>query len=280
MQLVDVLNLYGFSNKKLKVIRHTTNRKEIKAIVDAGAFELYQSFQKTDVFNGADYILTFRAAEGRNAILQGLYKVNQVHMTTDFPDILQPISKLENWRDGPYYQYELIRDNSLADLEERLVIDWGGSTVTWCQKRLDKDIIEILPKGFAKTFLGYEHVLLDFDELEKIVAHPDVNKQWKMMLQNVYGVYLILDTTTGQQYIGSASGKDGLWGRWRNYVQTKHGGNKVLIELLENDPLRYKKFRFSILNVVPISSLREQVLQIEQVTKEKLGTKVFGLNSN
>ncbi|WP_353893588.1 GIY-YIG nuclease family protein [Proteinivorax hydrogeniformans] len=280
MQLADILKLKGFNHKKIKVIRHTTNRKEIKVLVDLGEFELYQSYQKTEVFKDAEYIISFRATEGRKAVLQGVYKVNKVQQVMNLPDILHPIIDLENWGPGPYFHYDLIRENSLADLEERLVIDWGGSTVTWCQKRLDKDIIEILPEGYAKTFLGYENVLLDFDELEKIVMHPDVNKQWKMMLSNVYGVYLILDTTTGQQYIGSAYGKEGLWGRWSNYIQSKHGGNKILIELLKDDPLRYKKFRFSILNVVPNSSLKEEVIHLEQITKEKLGTRVFGLNSN
>ena len=128
--------------------------------------------------------------------------------------------------------------------------------------------------------MGYENVILMFDELEKIIKNPDVNRQWKMMLSNVYGVYLILDTTNGQQYVGSAYGKDGIWGRWSDYVHTKHGGNKILIELLANDPLRYKKFQFSILNVLPNSSLREQVIQLEQITKTKLGTRTFGLNSN
>lgn len=99
--------------------------------------------------------------------------------------------------------------------------------------------------------MGYENVILMFNELEKIVKNPDVNRQWKMMLSNVYGVYLILDTTNGQQYVGSAYGKDGIWGRWSDYVHTKHGGNKILIELLTNDPMRYKKFQFSILNVLP-----------------------------
>ncbi|MGI6513985.1 MAG: GIY-YIG nuclease family protein [Syntrophomonadales bacterium] len=116
--------------------------------------------------------------------------------------------------------------------------------------------------------------------LEKIVKNPNVNRQWKMTLSNVYGVYLILDTTNGQQYVGSAYGKDGIWGRWSDYVHTKHGGNKILIELLTNDPTRYKKFQFSILNVLPNSSLREQVIQLEQITKTKLGTRTFGLNSN
>lgn len=199
---------------------------------------------------------------------------------TKIPDVLEPIIVPENWGAGPYFYYDLIRDNSLADLEDRLVIDWGGSTVTWCQSKLDKDIVEIFPKGFTKTFPGYDNVVLMFDELQKVVKNPDANKQWKMMLSNVYGIYLIQDTTNGQQYIGSAYGKEGIWGRWSNYIQTKHGENKLLIELLNNDPERYKKFQFSILNVLPNSSLHDQVIQLEQITKEKLGTRAFGLNSN
>lgn len=280
MKLSDILQLKGFTNNRIKVVRHTTDRNEIRNIIEAGHFELYQSYQKTNVFKDTEYIIVFRALEGRKALLQGVYKVNKVQKVSKLPDVLNPIIILENWGAGPFYFYDLIRDYSLSELEERLVIDWGSSTVSWCQKKLDKDVIEILPKGFAKTFLGYENVILMFDELEKIVKNPDVNRQWKMMLSNVYGVYLILDTTNGQQYVGSAYGKDGIWGRWSDYVHTKHGGNKILIDLLTNDPVRYKKFQFSILNVLPNSSLREKVIQLEQITKAKLGTRAFGLNSN
>jgi len=63
-------------------------------------------------------------------------------------------------------------------------------------------------------------------------------------------------------------------------VHTKHGENKILIDLLITDPVRYKKFQFSILNVLPNSSLCEQVIQLEQITKAKLRTSAFGLNSN
>lgn len=75
-----------------------------------------------------------------------------------------------------------------------------------------------------------------------MVKSPEANRQWKVMLSNVYGIYLILDTTDGQQYVGTAYGTDGIWGRWRAYVQTKHGKNKDLIEILNQDPLRNKKF--------------------------------------
>lgn len=33
-------------------------------------------------------------------------------------------------------------------------------------------------------------------------------------------------------------GKGGIWGRWESYAKTGHGGNKRLIELVENNPER------------------------------------------
>lgn len=281
MKLYDILQLKGLTNNRIRIIRHTLDRNaEIRKLVASGYFELYQAYQKANIFKDADYVIAFRALEGRKALLHGLYKVTQVQEVGELPKILEPIALIENWGAGPYYYYDLIKDDGLNDLEERLVIDWGNALVSWYQKNLDKTVVEILPKGYAKPFLGYEQVILMFDELEKIVKNPDANRQWKMMLSNVYGVYLILDTTNGQQYVGSAYGKEGIWGRWSDYVQTKHGGNKILMELLANDPLRYKKFQFSIINILPNSSLQEQVIQLEQITKEKLGSRAFGLNAN
>lgn len=75
-------------------------------------------------------MITFFASDGRNAILQGVYQVNQLQIVNKLPDVLNPIIVPENWGEGPYYYYDLIKDNSLSDLKNRLVIDWGGSTVT------------------------------------------------------------------------------------------------------------------------------------------------------
>ena len=42
---------------------------------------------------------------------------------------------------------------------------------------------------------------------------------------------------TDKHYIGFANGEHGgIWGRWSSYVQTKHGGNKLLVELIAADP--------------------------------------------
>ncbi|MDR3560587.1 MAG: GIY-YIG nuclease family protein [Negativicutes bacterium] len=116
--------------------------------------------------------------------------------------------------------------------------------------------------------------------MEQVIQNAEANRQWKMMLSNIYGVYLILDNTDGQQYVGSAYGQEGLWGRWGTYVATKHGNNKNLIELINREPERYKNFQFSILSVLPNATLKDDVIRLEGIIKKKLGSRAFGLNDN
>jgi hypothetical protein len=280
MKLLEILNLRGFPIAATKIIRNTINREYIEKLISVGYFDLYQSIQKIDKFKNSKYIVSFTDLEGTKSLLYGVFKINGVKDIFDLPEELAAIEKPEKWIPGKYKQYEMERVNVLNDLEGRLVIDWGTSTIQWCQKDLNKEIVEILPDGFFKPFPGYQDVLLSFEELAKVVNNPDANRQWKSMLSNVYGVYLILDKKTGKQYVGSAYGKEGIWGRWSTYVLTKHGNNKILIELLEQSAEEYKNFQFSILDVLPNSILKESVIQKESRIKEKLGSIAFGLNAN
>ena len=110
VKLYEILQLKDFINNRIKIIRHSINRNEIKNIIESGHFELYQAYQKTNIFKDTDYIIAFRALEGRKALLQGVYKVNQVQKVAKLPDVLEPIILVENWGAGPYYYYDLIRD--------------------------------------------------------------------------------------------------------------------------------------------------------------------------
>lgn len=71
--------------------------------------------------------------EGTKALLHGVYKVNRIDKVYELPHVLIPISDAEDWGAGPYYHYDLIRNNKLADLEGRLVIDWGRAVTSWHQ---------------------------------------------------------------------------------------------------------------------------------------------------
>lgn len=83
----------------------------------------------------------------------------------------------------------------------------------------------------------------------------------------------------GRQYVGSASGTDGIWGRWRSYAITGHGGNDLLKKLVREDADYPEKFLFSVLQILPKSMARERVIEYESLYKEKLGSRATGLNS-
>jgi hypothetical protein len=123
-------------------------------------------------------------------------------------------------------------------------------------------------------------VMLTHDQLVDIVKHPLPHRDWHQMLKSAAGVYLILDTTTGQQYIGSAYGAAGLLGRWSTYAQNGHGGNLQLINLLKERPNAARDLQFSILQTLPSTLTAREVIAYEGLHKLKLGTRAHGLNSN
>lgn len=106
------------------------------------------------------------------------------------------------------------------------------------------------------------------------------NREWRARLSAVAGVYLILDAKTGKQYVGSASGAQGIWGRWSEYADNGHGENKLLKELVEANASVYPNaFTYSVLQMLPKTYAREVVLKSEHRYKKKLGSQAFGLNA-
>ena len=78
----------------------------------------------------------------------------------------------------------------------------------------------------------------------------------------------------------TAYGAAGIWGRWRNYASSGDGGNVRLRDLIKNDSRYPEQFRFSVLQVLPKTMSRDEVLVRETLYKHKLGTRATGLNSN
>ncbi|MBC6413986.1 MAG: GIY-YIG nuclease family protein [Chromatiales bacterium] len=155
---------------------------------------------------------------------------------------------------------------------------------------------ELLKSRYSgQPFCGYENVSLDFTELEAIV---NANRNdWRTALQNNKGIYVIFDKQTGKKYVGSAYGESGIWHRWRCYVDSLHGGNKELKELLannqENDsmraifqsenPLDYvrKNFRFTLIECWPFKTSDEAIIHRENFWKGALHSRgEFGYNAN
>ena len=94
---------------------------------------------------------------------------------------------------------------------------------------------------------------------------------------------MITDLCEGKQYVGSATGENGmLLQRWSNYIENGHGGNKKLKEIVEQKGFDYIKqnFQYSILENYNARTDKNLILNRESYWKRVLGTRAFGLNSN
>ena len=143
----------------------------------------------------------------------------------------------------------------------------------------EKEIVAI-QTSHNEEFVGYENVVLPYEKLKEVVENDVDYKLWHTALSNVKAVYLILDVKNGQQYVGSAYGNRGLLERWECYVDTFHGNNKLMREVICDHPDRYQFFQFSILQIFSMSTPDDIIINAENLWKRKLGTKEYGMNAN
>lgn len=278
MKLIETLKTYGLNIElKTKLVRHQSSNYDLNRLFANDQIEFYQSVQGKNIFSNCQQIVSFIGEGGSRSKFIGVYKVLK---ETESPSLKWPEEFLYPEMPPGNFFYELKKDTAFQDLEGRLVIDWGLSTRSWHQWLKEKEIIEILPKGYIRSFSGYLDFILDFHEMCKIIEFSEAHREWHQKLESVAGIYLITDTKTGMQYVGSAYGSGGILARWKFYTQTGHGNNDRLKVLLKEDKNYSRNFRFTILRTLPKSLTNKEVIEIETLYKEKLGTRAFGLNSN
>ncbi len=176
----------------------------------------------------------------------------------------------------------------LADLTGRLTVVWQnpGLVQNYSPEMKVLELSRERVIRVAKNWTGMGNVSLSFDELEEMISCPAAWGTWRTNLSSK-GVYLILhegedgNKGRGRMYVGSATGKDGIFGRWQDYANHPHdGGNDGLKELLGQNPDAYRHFRFSVLQTLPEDATPESASSYENEWKEKLGSRVFGYNEN
>lgn len=281
MKLQELLAGKGINLERTKLIRHNLTNEVVAENYAHGYLELYQSIQGPTRFKNCDTVISFLGTERTNGVFQGCYQVGGFvpYDRSKLPEDFTPDSGMT---EDKSVVYELVKTDLLADMKDRLVIDWGKGTINWCQNGTTaKELLEIRPAVSEISFISYEKVLLSYEALRKIVYNKTAYKEWEEKLSAVAGVYLITDTKTGKHYVGSASGEEGgIWGRWSEYARTKHGGNKRLVELIAANSEYCNHFQYSILEVFPIKRDKHEVLEYEQLYKKKLWSTQFGLNDN
>jgi hypothetical protein len=234
------------------------------------AFELYQSCQRVEnrmKFSRVPYWASFVAAPDSSTMFVGLYAAKYKGLLAE--DTPQPHSD-EIDLAGSCDTYDLQVDERLADLQGTLFIEWGQGARAWVQRadNQNKPIIELRREFKEADFPGF----LNFMEpLSKIEGLP---KTWIAILKQTAGVYLLTCPKTKEQYVGSASGDEGFWHRWMDYVLTGHGGNISLKSRERTD------YRVSILEVAGTGSNPDDIRKMESRWKEKLQSREMGLNKN
>jgi hypothetical protein len=277
--IIDLLKVFGFDDRlKSKIVRHQDGRYDLTSLLREGWFDLYQSLQKKPVFKGCEQLVSFLGDGSGRARFLGVYRVlSEAAASKSAVPAGCPYKEWEECK----FQYQLERCPQFADLEGRVVVDWGSGALAWHQHLKNKPVVEIFPKGrLLPPFTDYLDFSLSYDQLVQLINTADAHRDWRTSLSAVAGVYLILAETTGHQYVGSAYGLGGFWSRWSQYATTGHGENVKLRVLMESDTAYPKAFRFSILHILPKTTAPEEVIRRESLYKTKLGSKATGLNLN
>ena len=289
--------------KKIRLVRHVmSNRKDgdwsgfdDQLKFDPDLLLVFTGEQKADEFKDAELILVFVAEDSTRCVLRGAFWSKGAISYRRFKELYPRLSEYQKFREDrgipslppserTYYKLDVCHE--LAEFNNRLVIDWGRGTISWVQSRVDKEVWQILPKGFVSKFPGWQNVLVPHEQLKAITANQDGNLDWYQFLSEHDGVYVILDSKSGKLYVGSAyadgENTSGLWSRWLGYARTGNNGVVGLAELTDLDVNHSDYFKYSIHHVFPKGiKTKKEILQIESHLKQKLGARgLNGLNRN
>ncbi len=279
IKLVDILKIKIEDYKKYKI--HFATGVDDKKIPYnyflINRFSEWQAEQTNKNFN-REYVISLIYYDKDIWLFGGVYKVNNQKP--------QPITH-DNWKS---WRYDLTLMDNQKDLIGRIFVyfkkEFRASYP--CLELHSKNgaspaeiyISSILDKRVTiNDFNGFDNVNITYQTLKYIITNSIVT--WKSALSNVKGVYLIVDTKTGKQYVGSAYGEDCIWKRWSEYARTGHGGNIDLKEILKNNGIEYvNNFKYSILEVCNMNLGSEYIIKRETYWKEVLMARKFGMNSN
>ena len=204
-----------------------------------------------------------------------------------FGGVFKVIKRYDDWQETEVgYKVELT--NQFKSLIGRLVVGFSRyqglrGRAFLLENFMDSmSIAEILENPYeGEEFPGYDNVRIDFSSLELLVQNQKTD--WRVALENVKGIYLIVDKFNGKKYVGSAYGDSGIWSRWCTYINTGHGYNDELVMLIEKNGIDYarKYFQFAILELRSMKTDDDTIINRESFWKEVLLTRgIFGYNKN
>lgn len=251
------------------------------------------------VWNGTSHPIEEMARSFEDWTWWNRYRADKDHFNRPFVfSVAQSLDGPDLWlfggvfevlarRDEPHaFSYDVAyRPDLLPGLTQRLLIRFR---LAGRQRRRvfatcvdEMSVAAILREPYAgKAFPGLDSIRLSLRELDAIVQQGRLD--WRGPLETIKGIYAIHDRVTGQAYVGSASGEVGVWARWCQYVDSLHGGNRALVELVGQKGRQYAsdELEISLLEFFTPRVPDEHVWQRESWWKDTLLTRVHGLNRN
>ena len=269
LKLTDLIRLAGVELGDFKIHCATGVKSDPLGAFLAGGWKEWQETQNQKNFE-CDQILSLIYLGGSRWLFAGVFAVLGVEQG--------------NVHNPNGYKYSTRELEGLDHLTGRAIVNFDK---TFRQSYLrgvnygnELVVVEIRNQRMTiGDFPGFNRVLLSQVMLRTVVR--EANPSWLAALANVAGVYVIVDNTTGRQYVGSAYGGVGIWQRWSAYAKTGHGGNKELRQLLAAKGDEHAKhFQFAILEVCDLNASDDYIIARESHWKEVLRTREFGLNKN
>ena len=279
IKLTEMLNIKTEDKSKYKIHFATglKNKKEPFEQFLIDKFDEWQAQQTKQNFK-RDYVISLIYYEKDIWLFGGVYKVNNQN------PIAISLGKTTKWK------YDLSLTDNQKDLIGRVFVyfkkEFRISYPNLETKPLNGEkpedicIYSILDQKISiNDFDGFDNVNIPYFTLKYIIDN-NINS-WKSALSKAKGIYLIVDTLTGKQYVGSAYGEECIWQRWAEYAKNGHGGNVELKKIIKSNNADYiHNFKYSILEVCNLNLGNDYIIERETYWKEVLLTKEFGLNSN
>ncbi|GEC52665.1 hypothetical protein ABIF38_005678 [Bradyrhizobium japonicum] len=290
MELNDLLAGKGIEPSGVLVFRHRPAEPELNKVfplIAADRPDLFNAYQQTNsekvenAMLSASHIASFIRHGPGKALFIGLYAIGKSKSLTQKQFWSVPayaeLGKLGlrafvTGRRSSCLRFDLDLLPFYSEWKGKLIIDWPPPERSWWRRahRNQMRVHAVLEESALETAMQrWDEIDLTWSQLTSLP------KRWQARLSEWRGIYYIFDTSDAKGYIGSAYGAENLFGRWRHYGASGHGGNRLL---RKRDP---SNFRFTILELVSPAMPPEEVIRLESSWKERLHTRQpYGLNDN
>ena len=289
MEFKDLLKKHGITNEEVLVFRHSPKEPELQSVLPWLAvekpkiFNAYQQMQGPKVekaMQKATFIASFIGHEPKKAVFIGLYKKHRetilpCKQAWNKPANVELVTKYGmtgmTGKQKSVIWFDLKKMDFYSDWMGKLVIRWPGQELSWWRWSANNEFwIDSITEDslLDERMPEWNHLTLSWNRLLVIP------KKWREELSRWRGIYFILDESDGKGYVGAAYGDDNIYGRWKSYAKSGHGGNKSL------KGRRPENFRFSVLQILHHDMDQETVMSFENSWKDRLHTREFGLNGN